>query len=92
MEVDMPEEPIIKRDDRERLGALLTPLSLRGVPVWMVYLAAFLGLIYILNPTAGVIELLPDNLPLIGNLDEGAAFALLWYGLVEFFEARKFRS
>jgi len=39
-----------------------------------------------------VLELIPDNLPLAGNLDEGAAFTLLWYGLVEFFEGRKFRS
>jgi hypothetical protein len=30
-------------------------------------------LIYLLNPTAGVIELIPDNLPFVGNLDEGLA-------------------
>lgn len=33
--------------------------------------------LYILNPTAGVFEIIPDNLPLIGNLDEAAAVALL---------------
>ena len=33
--------------------------------------------VYLLNPTAGVLELLPDNLPVLGNLDEGAAAALL---------------
>lgn len=76
---------------REQLGALLTPLSLRGFPVWVVYLLSLLSLIYILNPTAGVLELLPDNLPIIGNLDEGVAFAMLWYGLVEIFEGPKFR-
>lgn len=32
-------------------------------------------LLYILNPTAGIFELIPDNLPLIGNLDEAAAVA-----------------
>jgi len=32
-------------------------------------------LIYLINPGAGVIELLPDNLPIIGNLDEGLAMA-----------------
>lgn len=40
----------------------------------------FLGLfsvIYLLNPTAGFFELIPDNIPLIGNLDEAAAVALL---------------
>jgi len=33
--------------------------------------------LYILNPTAGVFELIPDNIPLVGNLDEAAAVALL---------------
>ncbi|MBN1247163.1 MAG: DUF1232 domain-containing protein [Anaerolineae bacterium] len=62
---------------------------MRGIPVWVVYFLALLGAIYILNPTAGVLELLPDNLPFIGNLDEGVAFALLWYGLVELFETKR---
>lgn len=40
----------------------------------------FLGVIsvlYLMNPTAGILELLPDNLPGIGNIDEAAATALL---------------
>jgi uncharacterized membrane protein YkvA (DUF1232 family) len=78
-----------KEGATDRLGVLTTPLSLRGVPVWAVYLLAILGLVYILNPGAGVIELIPDNLPIVGNLDEGAAFLLIWYALVEFFEGRK---
>jgi len=42
------------------------------------YLAgALLSVIYIVNPGAGVVELLPDNLPGIGNLDEAAMTALL---------------
>ncbi len=40
-------------------------------------LGGILGLIYILNPTAGIIELIPDNIPFIGNLDEGAAVLLI---------------
>lgn len=32
--------------------------------------------IYILNPGAGVFELLPDNIPLLGNIDEGLAIFL----------------
>ncbi|HEY84147.1 MAG TPA: DUF1232 domain-containing protein [Chloroflexi bacterium] len=59
------------------------------MPVWLVYLAAALGFVYMLNPTAGFVEFIPDNFPLVGNLDEGAAMLLLWYGLVEFFEGRK---
>ena len=29
--------------------------------------------LYILNPGFGVFELIPDTIPIIGNLDEGAA-------------------
>ncbi len=32
---------------------------------------------YLINPTAGVIELIPDNIPFVGNLDEAAAAGLL---------------
>jgi len=35
------------------------------------------SLIYLFNPTAGFFELLPDNLPFIGNLDEAAATGIL---------------
>ena len=43
----------------------------------VVFGAGVLAALYILNPTAGVFELIPDNLPLVGNLDEAAAVALL---------------
>jgi hypothetical protein len=33
--------------------------------------------LYLINPTAGIFELIPDNMPLVGNLDEFAASALL---------------
>ncbi len=42
-----------------------------------VLCVGLLATLYILNPTAGVFELIPDNLPIIGNLDEAAAVALL---------------
>ena len=73
-------------DDNNKLSIFTTPPSLRGVPRWAVYLAALIGFIYMLNPTAGFIEVIPDNIPIIGNLDEGVAFLLVWYGLLEFFE------
>ncbi len=44
---------------------------------FFVGLAGFLALLYILNPTMGVFELLPDNLPFIGNLDEATATMVL---------------
>ena len=36
-----------------------------------------IALIYLLNPGAGFIEIIPDNFPIVGNLDEAAAVALL---------------
>jgi len=35
------------------------------------------SVIYLLNPTGGFIEFIPDNIPIIGNLDEAAITALL---------------
>ena len=42
----------------------------------MVGLLTMMLVMYLLNPLAGI-DLLPDNLPLIGNLDEAAATAAL---------------
>ena len=57
----------------------------RLLPRLLLPLAGALALLYLANPAAGFFELLPDNLPLVGNLDEGAAVLLLtnvlaWYG------------
>ena len=43
-----------------------------GAPVGSIILGIFC-LVYLINPGAGVLELIPDNLPVIGNLDEGLA-------------------
>lgn len=75
-------------EDRGR-NFLNKPLSARGVPVRVVYLMAVVGGIYLLNPTAGLLEIIPDTLPLIGNLDEGGATLAVWYGLLEFLEGRR---
>lgn len=40
--------------------------------------AGLIAIIYLLNPDAGIIELIPDNIPIIGNLDEVAATILLF--------------
>ncbi|MDX9750241.1 MAG: DUF1232 domain-containing protein [Flavobacteriales bacterium] len=52
----------------------------------LVALAGFLALIYLMNPTFGVLEILPDHIPLVGNLDEATATmvllgALRYFGL-----------
>ena len=36
---------------------------------------AGLGVLYLLTPTWGVFELIPDNLPIFGNLDEAGALS-----------------
>jgi uncharacterized membrane protein YkvA (DUF1232 family) len=43
----------------------------------VVFCLGLLAVLYILNPTAGLFEIIPDNLPFVGNLDEAAAVALL---------------
>lgn len=44
---------------------------------FIVIILGLLSALYIINPGAGIFELIPDNLPFIGNLDEAAAVALL---------------
>jgi hypothetical protein len=36
-----------------------------------------LAAIYLVNPTAGFLELIPDNFPIIGNIDEAGATMIL---------------
>lgn len=43
----------------------------------VMFIVAAISLIYLVNPTLGVFELLPDNLPGVGNIDEGFATLLL---------------
>ncbi len=43
----------------------------------LVFCVGAVALIYILNPGAGFLEFLPDNLPLLGNIDEAAAAGIL---------------
>jgi uncharacterized membrane protein YkvA (DUF1232 family) len=42
-----------------------------------VGLAGMLAVLYLLNPTLGVFEFIPDNLPFVGNLDEATATMVL---------------
>jgi len=42
-----------------------------------VIFLGILSLLYILNPGAGIFELIPDNIPIIGNLDEATAVMVL---------------
>lgn len=48
---------------------------------------AALSIVYLINPTAGVFELLPDNIPLVGNVDESLA-AYILYSCAEYLRGK----
>jgi hypothetical protein len=91
----MKTDPQTQEGKKERSGfvkLLSEPLSSYGWPSWLVYALAVLGGIYLLNPSFGVLEFIPDNLPIIGNLDEGASVLLILAGIIEALEGRKNRQ
>ncbi|MHC4884067.1 MAG: YkvA family protein [Planctomycetota bacterium] len=57
--------PIDEVQQRTPLGTLASVVGI------------ILSLIYLLNPSAGFIELIPDNLPVVGNIDEAGATWLI---------------
>lgn len=88
--IDIGDAPRAAEDLRSAFTRGITePLSSKGWPRWLVLGLGLLGLVYVLNPTLGIFELIPDNLPLIGNLDEGLAYFLILLGLVELLEGKK---
>lgn len=75
---DLARRPAGLSVPRER-GCLGSVVAAAGV---------LLGSVYVANPTLGLFELLPDNLPLFGNLDEAAATTLIVLGLQYLFGRR----
>lgn len=55
----------------------------KQAPLPVLILAIVLSVVYIINPTAGVLEFIPDNIPLVGNLDEAGATAMLLWAIAE---------
>ena len=49
----------------------------RVIKSLLVLLVGAIAAVYLLNPGAGFIELIPDNIPIIGNLDEAGATVIL---------------
>lgn len=47
-------------------------------------------IIYLINPTLGVFEILPDNLPFVGNIDEVFVAGLL-LSLINFLRTGEFK-
>ena len=51
----------------------------KPIPLPMIIVMILFSLVYLVNPTAGVLEFIPDNVPFLGNLDEaGATTMLIW--------------
>jgi hypothetical protein len=50
---------------------------MRFIKGTLVLGSGHIAFLYLANIGAGVIELIPDNIPIIGNLDEAAATLLL---------------
>jgi uncharacterized membrane protein YkvA (DUF1232 family) len=49
-------------------------------PLWaktIAWLTILAGGLYMVNPGAGIFELVPDNLPVVGNLDEAAVVFIM---------------
>jgi hypothetical protein len=53
----------------------------------LIALSGIVALIYLFNPTAGVLEFIPDNIPVVGNMDEGGACFIL-YSCIEYFRGK----
>lgn len=92
MSQNLPSNDPQKRELSGFVKALTEPLSKYGWPSWLVYTMAVIGVVYILNPTFGLLELIPDNLPIIGNIDESVAVMLILAGIVEALEGKKYRK
>lgn len=74
----MPEQEVVSEQEAET--ALVKPPP--PLPVRMLVSGTVTGMglvaaLYLLNPGWGWIEILPDGLPLVGNLDEAGATALV---------------
>ena len=50
---------------------------------------ALLGMFYLVNPTAGLFEIIPDNLPIFGNLDEAGVTTAVLLALRTLFKRSK---
>ncbi len=51
--------------------------------MFVLGLGAF-SVLYLLNPTAGWLEFIPDVLPIVGNIDEGIAVTAL-FGVARYY-------
>jgi uncharacterized membrane protein YkvA (DUF1232 family) len=52
---------------------MLSKIKLENPKDYIMAIFGGICLLYLINPTAGFLEFIPDNIPIIGNLDEAAA-------------------
>jgi hypothetical protein len=45
--------------------------------------AGLLSAVYLANMGVGIVEVIPDNIPIFGNIDEAVAAIIAYKGLVE---------
>ena len=57
--------------------------------IWSIILG--IGILYILNLGFGLLEIVPDNIPIFGNLDEGVAGILIAIAVEEILGLNIFR-
>jgi hypothetical protein len=50
----------------------------------IIFLIGVFSALYLINPGMGFFELIPDNIPLVGNIDEATATFLLLSSLSYF--------
>lgn len=73
------EEP---QTSQAKQGATHAPRKSNGIGTkFLALIGTIFSVLYLLNPTGGFIEAIPDNFPVIGNLDEATVTALLIYCL-----------
>ena len=53
------------------------------------WLKLIIGIVYLLNWGFGVFEIIPDNLPFVGNIDEGVAGGLVVLGFKQIFKKKQ---
>ena len=62
----------------------LVPGVMKIIKSLIVLIVGLLSAIYLVNPTAGLVEFIPDNFPFFGNIDEATATTLLLASLKYF--------
>lgn len=64
----------------------------KPIPLPMLVVMILFSVVYLINPTAGWLEFIPDTLPFVGNLDEAGATTMLIWAISEIRNNRASKS